>query len=141
MFKLAKSKKVSNEKVDIRCITYKETNNKVHEYKDYLDVNITGNLGKEKYILHFIITKIIDEYLEMKDYQTLELTNNDVMDSYLVVGEKEDYSLDIDKMMINKFSNSISFNCLYRSSDKFYGSIEFEVDLDMIKEEISNRNK
>lgn len=135
MFKIAKNITASDEYVDVSIVNAEVgnidyDNHKVLKKKiKELEISISGNVGNDKYCLHFIILKPISEYEHIKKYEKIEVEKDRIVDKYIIVNGVV-YLDPIIDMEILRYNDKLVFSLLFRNYDnEFFGTAEFDVDL------------
>lgn len=126
-YMIAKKVKTENQTGSVTIAKYK-VKKKDNEYKEenYLEITVFGEIGSTEYPIHFIVSKPIEQYLEMQKYESININEDDIIDSYISIdGSFTD--LVISRLNITKFPNSLVFNLFFEASDEYYGSVDFEV--------------
>ena len=130
--------KASTKVVDSSHMSFEDGKETGIVFLKQLDVSISGKIDEKKYGLHFIITKPIEEYLNIEKYKQVEIGFEKITDLYLTEDNIADMSLEIKDMKVLRFNNELIFSFYYfESTYRYFGNVEFEVDVELIEKNIN----
>ncbi len=139
MFKIAKSMDATNEKINFQTVSIKvchfdkEKNQSIDTKVDALEINVSGTANSDEYYLHFIISKPISDYENMRRYEEIVIAENDIKDSYIAVNGIADVDLKMNLKMI-RFDTTVLCSLLFRNDNMdIFGRAEIELDLNKLK--------
>ncbi len=126
-YSVAKSYKTEYSTAEVEIKTYKVSkNNGVFTSEKYLEINVFGKIDNKEYPIHLVITKPVDEYLEIEMYKSIDIDESDITDSYMMIDGMADLDLTVKNLKVTRFSSSFVITMNFNVKNEFYGAIEFE---------------
>jgi len=141
MFKIAKSIDTFDEQVEIKTVESSvghfdvKTKKSIYKKINMLEISLLGKINKDEYCLNFIISKPIEEYFNIKKYETMNIKESEFIDSYFSINDESVLDVEVD-IKILRFDKKIIFSLTFRSADdEYFGIAEFETELSKLKNE------
>ena len=107
-------------------------------FKEYQVLKI--EIINDSYSLNFTIDKDIKEILNIKKYEKMTLNNNNLLEAFFnCTGKNETAFFKIYEMDINMFNDALGISFEFNSEDEYYGNIDIEIELDKIKELVTEK--
>lgn len=135
MFKIAKNINTFNEQVNARIVNVEvhnidhQNNRLINQTLQELEINISGTIDDDACSMHFIISKPIKDYYDIKEYQKVEIEIDHIFDSYIMINEVV-YADPLIELEILRFNDEFVFSMFFRDYDnEFFGNAEFNIKL------------
>ncbi len=140
MFKIAKSNDVENEKLEYEITKvviskFDEVKNKrITEKVNELEITLIGEIGGDIFSIHFIVSKPINELLNIEKYTKINMSEKTLCDYYLMVNGIAHMCLKID-LEILRYNNTLVFTLDFCSDDnEYFGYSTFEIEMSKLGE-------
>jgi hypothetical protein len=138
MFKIGKLQTADHEKVNIEVKIseiweYKNGKKIKTEERPELEIEIEGQIDKEKYAFHFYIDKPFEEYLKMKNYERIKLENCSIKDDEATINDQFETFPIMSTEVLRLNSTLVFVVCMKSTFDDYFATTEFNVPLSTIE--------
>ena len=138
MLKIGKLQDAQNEKVNVKVSTleswhFEDGKKTKTEKRPELEIEIEGMVDKDKYYFDFYIQKPFEEYLNMKNYERIELDRSYFIEDFANINNEYETFPDT-KVEILRINNTITFVVHMKSAfDDYFITSEFNVPITTIE--------
>lgn len=138
MLKIGKLEDADNEKINVQIRTleqwhYEDGKKKSTTTRPELEIEIEGTINNNTYHFDFYIEKPFEEYLNMKNYEKIELHKSQYQEDFATLNDEYETFPDT-KIEVLRVNNVITFVVHMKSAfDDYFLTSEFNVPLPTIE--------